>query len=138
MNFSLRRFLFQFIREFIELHLNLKKKTTTPTKLPIISAQKSYILPLLPTNIVICKISVRAPYADAIKKDNRQKPNKYLLLFSIFRLYPHKIKKDKKANINICAILSGPSHSQKLITVGKKFPGSPISSIIINAHKRLG
>ena len=53
-------------------------------------------------------------------------------------LYPHSDTKDNIANSIRWTILSVPSHSQKETTVGKYFPGNPISTIITEAQMSPG
>lgn len=46
-------------------------------------------------------------------------------------LNPIRIENARPANISVWTILSGPSHSQNVFTVGKQDPGKPHSIMIM-------
>ena len=56
----------------------------------------------------------------------------------IFFLNPHGVRNARNPKSIRWTILSGPIHSQKLTTVGKYFPGSPINTIMNMDEMRQG
>lgn len=144
MNFIYATKLINFLRYcsrnfyFFNFFLKHKMKTLSPKTQPIASARKSRIEPYLLTNRCFCNISVTPPYAIVIKNVKMKIIFRLCGSEWIFFRNPHSDRKARAAKSRLCIILSGPSHSQKVTTVGKHSPGSPISTMMSKAHSSPG
>lgn len=111
----------------------------TPNKQPITSARKSYTLPLLRNAGIFCSNSVAPPYAVDSRNDSHSNlfPNDFSS-WQYFSLYPKGIRNASDPNIIRWTILSGLSHCQNDLTVGKQGPGIVVSINIMTPQTRPG